>query len=362
MEEEIEESKLKKQRNMYIFDAVLIVIIFAALLFYIFKEDGIENIQNILRMVDYRWVVGGIGCLIGMWVCEAITLQVSLKTMYPKQKIGNSFKITMIGQLFNNITPFASGGQVMQAYVMSKEGKRASDTASALVVKYVITQALLIVFTILVVISQFEFFASIFKDLIWIGIIGIILNVGVVICFFLAGAKKELVMKVCRPLIRFGGKIHIGKFRLVKDPDMRILKLTASVNNFSEQFYKMKNHKKTLFIMAVFGLLQNVFYYAITYMVYKAFGNVGTSFLQVVTAQAFLMLIMTVFPTPGAGGGAEGGFLLLFGEIFTSGINMAILFWRVYVFYLPIIVGICFLIPALKKISKIDKSKRIENK
>ena len=345
MEEEIEESKLKKQRNMYIFDAVLIVIIFAALLFYIFKEDGIENIQNILRMVDYRWVVGGIGCLIGMWVCEAITLQVSLKTMYPKQKIGNSFKITMIGQLFNNITPFASGGQVMQAYVMSKEGKRASDTASALVVKYVITQALLIVFTILVVISQFEFFASIFKDLIWIGIIGIILNVGVVICFFLAGAKKELVMKVCRPLIRFGGKIHIGKFRLIKDSEA-----------------KMKNHKKTLFIMAVFGLLQNVFYYAITYMVYKAFGNVGTSFLQVVTAQAFLMLIMTVFPTPGAGGGAEGGFLLLFGEIFTSGINMAILFWRVYVFYLPIIVGICFLIPALKKISKIDKSKRIENK
>ena len=362
MVEEFEESQIKKRRKMYIFDAFLIVIILIALLYYIFKEDGIENILDILTKVDYRWVAGGLGCLVAMWICEAITLHVSLKTMYPKQKFGNSFKITMIGQLFNNITPFASGGQLMQAYVMSKEGKRASDTASALVVKYVITQSLLIVFTIVVVLSQFTFFAQLFKDLIWIGMIGIFLNVGVVICFFLAGVKKDFVMKVCRPCIRFASKIHIGKFRLVKDPEARIKKLTASVENFSEQFYKMKNHKKTLVVMTVVGLAQNIFYYAITYMVYRAFGNIGTSFFEIITAQAFLMLIMTVFPTPGAGGGAEGGFLLLFSEIFKSGINMSILFWRVYVFYLPVIVGVGFLISALRNISKIEKENNEKNK
>lgn len=57
-------------------------------------------------------------------------------------------------------------------------------------------------------------------------------------------------------------------------------------------------------------------------------------------------LVMAVIPTPGAGLGAEGGFLLLFNSIFLPGtINMAILFWRLYTFYIPIIAGAFFLIP-----------------
>ena len=62
------------------------------------------------------------------------------------------------------------------------------------------------------------------------------------------------------------------------------------------------------------------------------------------------MLIMTIFPTPGAGIGAEGGFYLLFENIFKNGtINLSILFWRIYVFYLPIIVGALFFLPTKRK-------------
>lgn len=85
-------------------------------------------------------------------------------------------------------------------------------------------------------------------------------------------------------------------------------------------------------------------------MFYSAFGNFGISFWQIVPVQAFLLLIMTFIPTPGSGLGAEGGFLLLFGSIFKEGtINMSILFWRMYTFYLPIIVGALFLIPTKNK-------------
>jgi uncharacterized membrane protein YbhN (UPF0104 family) len=59
---------------------------------------------------------------------------------------------------------------------------------------------------------------------------------------------------------------------------------------------------------------------------------------------------MTFIPTPGSGGGAEGGFLLIFNSIFKQGtINMSILFWRLYTFYLPIILGAFFLIPSKRK-------------
>ena len=105
-----------------------------------------------------------------------------------------------------------------------------------------------------------------------------------------------------------------------------------------------------VFKMFVIAVLQSLFYYSITYMVYRAFGNSGVSFWQIIPAQAFLLLIMTFIPTPGSGGGAEGGFWVMFNSIFKNGtINMSILFWRLYTFYLPIIVGALFLIPSRKK-------------
>ena len=100
----------------------------------------------------------------------------------------------------------------------------------------------------------------------------------------------------------------------------------------------------------IISFIQSLLYYSITYMVYRAFGNSGTSFFEIITVQSFLLLIMTFIPTPGSGLGAEGGFLLLFNSIFINGtINMSILFWRIYTFYLPIIVGALFLIPTSYK-------------
>ena len=102
--------------------------------------------------------------------------------------------------------------------------------------------------------------------------------------------------------------------------------------------------------MFIIAVLQSLFYYSITYMVYRAFGNYGVSIWQIIPAQAFLLLIMTFIPTPGSGVGAEGGFWVMFNSIFKNGtINMSILFWRLYTFYLPIIVGALFLIPSRKK-------------
>ena len=118
----------------------------------------------------------------------------------------------------------------------------------------------------------------------------------------------------------------------------------------------MKSQKSTVALMFIIACIQSLAYYSITYMVYRAFGNSGISIWQIIPIQAFLLLIMTFIPTPGAGLGAEGGFYLLFNSIFKEGtINMSILFWRLYTFYLPIIVGSLFMIPTKQKITEKDK-------
>ena len=97
-------------------------------------------------------------------------------------------------------------------------------------------------------------------------------------------------------------------------------------------------------------MIQLLAYFSITYMIYKAFGNTGISYLEVIMVQSVLLLTMSFIPTPGSGLGAEGIFGLFFTEVFKIGLNMAILFWRLYTYYLPIVVGPFALVSVNRKV------------
>lgn len=356
MEEE-NMNKLEKQeevnskpvnKKMTILNFILISVIFIGLFIYMVKVDGIDNIIELLHKVDYKWVFAGLGCLFIYWLCETLTLHIPLKRMYKTQSITNSIKVSMIGQLFNNITPFASGGQPIQAYELTKTGKRVSDSLSAMAIKFIVTQTALVVSTLIVVLFEFEFFAELMHDYVWIAVVGFIVNIIAIIVVILAGIKKRLITAITTPIIKF-----LGKIKIFKNPENTIEKLDKSIDNFGEQFKVIKSEKKMVLKMFIIAVIQSFSYYSITYMVYRAFGNSGITFWQVIPAQAFLLLIMTFIPTPGSGLGAEGGFYLLFNSIFKEGtINMSILFWRMYTFYLPILVGAFFLIPTKGRITK----------
>ena len=343
MEKETENIE-KPKKKMSIINFGLIVVIFIILLIYMLKVDGIDNIIELLNNVDYRWVLAGLVCLGIHWICEGINLHIPIKRMYKDQKFKNSFRVAMIGQLFNNITPFSTGGQPMQAYELSKTGKRVSDSLSALAIKFVITQTALVSSTVLVVLIEFDFFKQLMQNYLWIAIIGFVVNIIAILVVILAGIKKEIITYITNPIIKLLGKIHI-----IKNTEEAIEKLDKSIENFGEQFSIIKSEKKMVVKMFIIAVIQSFAYYSITYMIYRAFGNQGISFLQIIPTQAFLLLIMTFIPTPGSGLGAEGGFYLLFNTIFKQGtINMSILFWRIYTFYLPILIGLILLIPRKK--------------
>ena len=343
MPKEVEQKPVNKK--MTIFNFLLIIVIFVGLFIYMISVDGIDNIINVLKSVDYKWVLLGVGCLLIYWLCEAITLHLPLKKMYKNQSFTNSLKVSMIGQVFNNITPFASGGQPMQAYELTKTGKRVSDSLSAMAMKFIMTQTALVISTLIVVLFEFQFFAELMQEYIWIAIVGFAVNILAIVIVILAGVKKKVITFFTTPIIKFLGKIHI-----FKNPENTIEKLDKSIENFRGQFLFMKSEKKMVLKMFITAVVQSFAYYSMTYMVYRAFGNTGITFWQIIPAQAFLLLIMTFIPTPGSGLGAEGGFYLLFNSIFKQGtINMSILFWRMYTFYLPIIVGALFLIPIKRR-------------
>ena len=340
------EEQSRPSKKVIIINFALIVIICVGLFVYMVHTDGIDNIVSLLKQVDYKWVAIGLIFLALHWFCEALNVHLSIKRMYKDQSLTNSIKVGMIGLLFNNITPFSSGGQPMQAYELYKTGKRVSDSMSALAMKFAITQTALVLTTIVISLFQFDFFMNIMKDYVWVAILGFGINILAIIIVILLGINKNIIKKISNGII-----IILSKIKIVKHPDELKEKMSKSIDNFSEQFKAMD--RGLVIKMFIVAVIETLLYYSLTYTVYRAFGNYGVSYWQIIPIQAFLLLIMTFIPTPGSGLGAEGGFLLLFNSILKEGtINMSILFWRIYTFYLPIIVGAFFLIPTKGKITK----------
>lgn len=108
-----------KTKKINIIICVLSLII---LLFLLFHDNGIQNISTIINNINLWWILGGLLCIVLYWLFESVVLHVATKQLDNRQTFKNSLKISMIGQLFNCITPFSSGGQPVQAYYMTKDG------------------------------------------------------------------------------------------------------------------------------------------------------------------------------------------------------------------------------------------------
>ena len=167
-----ESEKKPTNKKMTIFNFILIISICVGLLVYMIVVDGVDNMIKVLFMVDYKWVLAGLGCLLLQWFCDGVNLNIAIKKLYPDQKLLNSLRVAIIGQLFNNITPFSTGGQPMQAYELSKTGKRVSDSLSAMMMKFVINQTALVVSTIVVMAFEIRFFINLMQNYLWVAILG----------------------------------------------------------------------------------------------------------------------------------------------------------------------------------------------
>ena len=196
----------RKNKGIYI-NIIIILVICFSLLYYMIKVDGIDNIVNLLVTSDYRWVGVGLLCIVIFWLCEALCLHIPFKRTFKNQKFFDTFRISMLGQLFNNITPFSSGGQPIQAYEMSKDGKKMSDAMSILVMKFIISQTTLVLFTAIILIFEFKYFMTLVDNFLFLAIFGFTVNIGAILFIFLIGINKNFVMAILKPIYLLLGKI-----------------------------------------------------------------------------------------------------------------------------------------------------------
>ena len=115
------------------------------------------------------------------------------------------------------------------------------------------------------------------------------------------------------------------------------------VDDFHEGAEYLKNNKMLCLRTFVYNIIYLGLTYLMPFFVIIALNNgviAGVNPLKVVCASAYVLIIGSFVPIPGASGGIEFGYFKFFGNFITGSLLKAsLLIWRFISYYLPMIVG-----------------------
>lgn len=322
-----------KKRNL------LILAIITSIIIYFSVQGELSSIVLILKNVNVLWLLMAVVCIVLYWIFEAKTLHIMLQTYDENFSFKEVLKLVVSTQFFNGITPFSTGGQPFQIYVLSKRSTLTiSSITSASIHNFIIYQTVLVIMGTIAIITRFVFniFPTAHTGLSLLAFSGFGLNLIIIIALIIITVSPKLT-DICLHTIfsiihRTPLKKHLPKIRI---------KWTKNVSEFHKDILVLMSNKDMYLKALGLNTLKLLSFYTIAYFISLAVGFDAITILQALIASAYVMLITSVVPLPGASGGAEMGFLVFFGAFIIGPNATAImLLWRFITYYIGLFAGI----------------------
>ncbi len=302
-------------------------------------------------------------CLVLAFLFKGLKSSIMCKSMTGKFHFKTCIETGIIGTYYNNVTPFALGGQPFEIYHLSKHGVHGGVASSIPIASFFLNQ---LAFVILGIVSLFTFNRNLLSAPANImnafpAIYNVLAIIGLICCIFV-----PLIVIVFSFLPRVGAKlVHLiitigSKLRVIKNPKETAQKTIKTVVHNAHCLKKIAA-SPTVFILIFFiSFLENLANASIAFFTLKAFGfnlemHWFTEWLLVVEICFILFASITFIPTPGNSGAADLSFYLLFEAGLLAGLAFpAILVWRGISFYSTILIG--FVFARYKKKSDLKKA------
>ena len=319
-------------------NSIILLIITVIVLFCVLKDD-FNSIIAVLSNANVCFLLAAVLCFFVSLLFEAKAYLDIIKVYNKDYSVGKSYKMLLITKFFNGITPFSSGGQPMQVYLLNKDGIKVTKATSIIIQNFIIYQLALVVFGLIAigVNYNFELFEKtiILRKLVTLGFF---LNTLVMVGLFVISFSSSFNHFVVRKIIDI-----LSKLKLVKNKEEKQEKWRLKIDEFHEgAIYLRKN--KLLFVKAfAYNMIYLALNYLMPYFVILAMSEgipVGVTPIKVVCASAYVMIVGSFVPIPGASGGIEYGYYKFFGNfIVGSLLKASLLIWRTISYYLPMIIG-----------------------
>ena len=317
----------------------IILILITILIIILVLKDDFNSIIHSLLTANLFFIFLALLCQFIGLIFDALAYKKVINSYSPDYSMKKAFKMIIITKFFNGITPFSSGGQPMQIYMLKKEGFRFTKATNIIIQTFILYQAALVVYGLIAigVNSHFQLFTNVtlLKNLI---LLGFFMNTVVMIGLIIISFSSKFNHLVINKSILLLNKLHI-----IKDKDKKLEEWSEKVDDFHEGATFLKNNKKLCIEAFIYNLLYLTFTYVMPFFVIIALGANDKGLvtpLNSIVASAYILIIGAFVPIPGASGGIEYGYLKFFGNFIGGSILKAsLLIWRFISYYLPMIIG-----------------------
>ena len=313
----------------------LILLIIAAIVTYFVMKDDYQSIVDNLILAN-KWLI--LLCIIIVflyWFLRALSLYIIVKRYKKRIRFKVIMLQTLITQFFNGVTPFATGGEPMQVYMLTKSGVKVANATNIIIQEFIMYQIALIFMGILALGLNFKFnVCSVSPVLGNLIVLGFIINIIIgLVLLFVSFSKKfsKFIVNIC---------LKIGiKIKLIKDVEKTTESWNEKLEDYNESGTMLKNNKSLFFTCVLINFLSLLIFYLIPFFIFMSMGyNVGI--IEVIVSSAFILIIGNFVPIPGGSGGIEFGFLEFFKVYLPQGpLKSALIIWRGITYYLGIIIG-----------------------
>lgn len=335
------EIEKKKSKNLW---SLIFLIINVGILYYLVVTDeqlrgsvsGIEQFNIYILSIALIFMIVYI-------LIDVVKIYSLIKFYTGKKMFLTSVKVSVLGKYYDGITPFASGGQPFQIYVMTKADISGAHSGGVILMKYFIYQMVFCVFGVFCLI--FNYFAKIsVQPLYYIfAFIAILINFAMPFAIYILASNKSATNSIFHFFVNIGVKL-----RIVKDKEKLHEKMTSLASRFADSFALLKKDRKKLFSLSLLTLLEILLFILIPFIIYISYkpsviysSDFLYTLIKFTSMYLFVYFVMSIFPLPGGSGAAEFGFKWMLSSYFLNGtVSIAIIIWRVITYYFPLLLGL----------------------
>ena len=314
---------------LFLFGTIAVVLVIA------FSNSELTDAWQTLFTLNPKWVLAAFGGWATYVFFDAVSLYYFLRKQGRRVPFYYVLFVALIGMYYSNITPGAGGGQPMQIYYLSKKNVPVGIGTSAVAIRLLCMQFMVVSTGLLLWFFNREAMAAQLGHVKWIIIIGGIINFSAVPLILLIAFYRPPVQGLLNFGIRLGTKI-----RLVKDPVGLSIKANAILDSYHASILQVSKAPFQILVQMLLMGLSMFGQLSVPVSVYYAFGLSGTPWQHILAISYMIFWSASYMLPPGGSGAQEGGFLVYYSGIFTSGtIGLALLVWRFVGFYLGILLG-----------------------
>lgn len=348
---ETEEIKKKKKKWIkYTLCALLLLLLVAITLLYLFRDASPKEVFSVMRGANPWLLLFAVVLTLLYVLFEALGLFAVLRTHGNKTRLFDNVKYAAVDFYFCGITPSASGGQPVVGYFMAKDGV---TVAFSTIVLLLSTATFKIVLVVLSFVALFFISPIMFAPgnalLIVLFVVGMLINVlFIVFCLFLV-YKPSIITGFGKKTLKF-----LHKIKIVKNIEKADEKLDSMLENYREGAEYAKTHLRVIVRMFFYTLIQRIMLFSVGYVVALALGAKEMNFFVFLSIQVVIATAVDSMPFPGGVGLSETLLKKLYLTVYPEKLMMpALLLTRGVSFYLLLILTglfilICCVVRAIK--------------